>query len=181
MRMLGALLALCLVASVMGALHDKKRGFQVRCFCGAELLHSLGRSSERSNWKMESMESRLGSFPSRPCTVICALGGPQGHHSLGPCCMPHDALCIRHAHAGCMPQTYNLPEADKEAYLRSHDPRIIVGKQQQHEQLKEHPDVKRFLEWKAMHEVSTVCMACKTSWQLREGLDGPVTSTTFSL
>lgn len=72
-------------------------------------------------------------------------------------------------------KTYNLPEADKEAYLRSHDPRLIVGKQQQQEQLQEHPDIKRFLEWKAMHEVRGSLLhsapgACTSTARLMRGV-----------
>lgn len=51
--------------------------------------------------------------------------------------------------ANCSPsQTYNLPEEHVAAYLKSHAVNTIVGKLKHKGELKEHPDVQKFLEWK---------------------------------
>ena len=41
-----------------------------------------------------------------------------------------------------------MPEEHVAGYLKSHDVNTIVGKLNQKGDLKEHPDVKKFLEWK---------------------------------
>ena len=45
-------------------------------------------------------------------------------------------------------QTYNLPDEHVAAYLKSRDVNTMIGKMKEKEQLHEHPDVARFLEWK---------------------------------
>ena len=50
-------------------------------------------------------------------------------------------------------QTYNLPEADVQSYLKQHEPSTIINRHKNSETLKEHPEVKRFLEWRTLHKV----------------------------
>lgn len=52
-------------------------------------------------------------------------------------------------------QTYNTPAADVDAYLKEHQPETIRARYANHEALKEHPEVARFLEWDNRQKVGT--------------------------
>lgn len=64
-------------------------------------------------------------------------------------------------------QTYNTPEADVSAYLKDHQPESIRARYANHEALKEHPEVARFLEWDKMQKVG-LCLFEKLAPQLHE-------------
>ncbi|GFR40937.1 hypothetical protein Agub_g1597, partial [Astrephomene gubernaculifera] len=49
-------------------------------------------------------------------------------------------------------KTYGLSDEQIKEYMKDHDPHHIINKHKNKESLKEHPEVKRFLEWRQMHK-----------------------------
>mmetsp|Transcript_22837 Transcript_22837/g.50039 ORF Transcript_22837/g.50039 Transcript_22837/m.50039 type:complete len:119 (-) Transcript_22837:523-879(-) len=49
-------------------------------------------------------------------------------------------------------KTHNLPEEEVDAYLKQHDPNTIINKHANKEDIKEHPEIQRFLEWQEKHK-----------------------------
>lgn len=50
-------------------------------------------------------------------------------------------------------QALGISPEDTAEYAKQHDPHHIIHKHMHREGLKEHPEVKRFLEWRQMHKV----------------------------